>query len=315
MMLFTVLCAPAFQLRTIHPLGSSSQRRSRELSCSSILSGTDIQYSGIHHVGLVVGSAKEALQFYTTVLGMTDDTDADHSAFPQACVRVGAHRIYLMETSSPDPVVDRPPHAGRDRHIAITLHDLGVLQNSLDVNRVNYTMSFSGRQALFCRDIYGNGLEFGPASTFASNTHLFPKYLEPNDPQREGTIEWGGLPHVGILGADSNRAKQFYCGVLQMLDENDLRPTKLPFPGLFLRCGEQQVHFMELPNPDPDTVDSRPPHGRDRRTAFSVKDLNPVMSALEEAQVAYSRSTWCGHRVLYCRDPDANELMLVEDQA
>ena len=26
------------------------------------------------------------------------------------------------------------------------------------------------------------------------------------------------------------------------VDENDLRPEKLPFPGLFIRCGEQQVH-------------------------------------------------------------------------
>ena len=36
-------------------------------------------------------------------------------------------------------------------------------------------------------------------------------------------------------------ARRFYCGVLGMTDETDLRPLKLPFPGLFLRCGEQQA--------------------------------------------------------------------------
>ena len=121
------------------------------------------------------------------------------------------------------------------------------------------------------------------------------------------------MPHVGLLGSDSERAQRFYCGVLGMTDENDLRPLKLPFPGLFLRCGEQQVHYLELPNPDPDTANARPEHGRDRRTAYSVKSLAPVRTALGAAGVDFVEGAWTGRAVLYCRDPDANELMFIED--
>ena len=53
-------------------------------------------------------------------------------------------------------------------------------------------------------------------------------------------------PSDGPLGSLSavDRAKAFYCDVLGMRDETDLRPVKLPFAGLFLRCGESQVHGM-----------------------------------------------------------------------
>ena len=40
------------------------------------------------------------------------------------------------------------------------------------------------------------------------------------------------------------------------------------------------MHYLELPNPDPSTASSRPEHGRDRRTAYSVKSLAPVRAAL-----------------------------------
>ena len=99
-----------------------------------------------------------------------------------------------------------------------------------------------------------------------------------------------------------------------MVDENDLRPTKLPFPGLFLRCGEQQVHILELPNPDPDAPAARPAADKDRCTAYSVKDLAPVRAALDAAGVAHTALTRAdGAAALSCRDPDANEQIFVED--
>ena len=158
--------------------------------------------------------------------------------------------------------------------MAITLDALAPLKASLEAAGVPYTMSFSGRQALFCRDEYGNGWEFGPPTTYENATRLFPPYLRADDPATASPIlRWGGIPHVGILVSDNEKARDFYCGVLGMVDENDLRPTKLPFPGLFLRCGEQQVHILELPNPDPDAAADRPGAGKDRCTAYTVKDL------------------------------------------
>ena len=112
------------------------------------------------------------------------------------------------------------------------------------------------------------------------------------------------MPHVGLLGSDTERAQRFYCGVLGMTDENDLRPLKLPFPGLFLRCGEQQVHYLELPNPDPDTADARPEHGRDRRTAYSVKSLAPVRTALGAAGVRVRLRLRLGLRLRVSANPN-----------
>ena len=57
---------------------------------------------------------------------------------------------------------------------------------------MNYTMSYSGRQALFCRDKYGNGWEFGPPATYEGATRLFPPYLAPAEPEAAATIGWGG---------------------------------------------------------------------------------------------------------------------------
>ena len=125
-------------------------------------SGTQIQYGGIPHVAVIVADGKEALKYYTEVLGMTD-ASSEAMDVPGACVRVGEQIIHLMELSTPDPFeVDptysmsapppgyvckgRPVHAGRDRHVAITLHTLEPLKASLEANGVNYTMSYSGRQ-------------------------------------------------------------------------------------------------------------------------------------------------------------------------
>lgn len=308
-----------------------------------------MEYGGIPHVAVLVGDASMARQFYTEVLGMTDDAEATALlGAPGSCVRVGEQVIQLLELPNPDPIdVDpeysmsapppgyvaegRPVHAGRDRHVAITLHDLEPLKNSLESVDHPYTMSYSGRQALFTRDHYGNGWEFGPPVTYAKATRLFPPYLNAPDPTDGALLGWGGVPHVGLLVASTPTAKAFYCDVLGMQDETDLRPVKLPFAGLFLRCGEQQVHILELPNPDPNEAGRRPPHGKDRRTALSVKSLAPVRAALDSEMCRHlfgrkwpyaagtttrTRTERGGARespVLYTKDPDANELMFVED--
>ena len=317
----------------------SSGEEEGEADLSTAGATARIEFGGIPHVGVLVADAQAALEYYTEVLGMVAQPDEPMDV-AGACVRVGAQTIHLMQVApgeNPDPAaVDptysmsapppgyvargRPVHAGRDRHVAITLHDLAPLKASLEANNISYTMSYSGRQALFCRDPDGNGWEFGPPSTYENATRLFPPYLAPTDPNDGGdgggggdggAIGWGGVPHVGLLGADTARARAFYCGVLGMVDENDLRPLKLPFPGLFLRCGEQQVHYLELPNPDP--LDGRPAHGRDRRTAYSVRSLAPVEAALTTAGVACTGGVWTGKRALWCRDPDMNELLFVEE--
>ncbi|MBA1332243.1 glyoxalase, partial [Candidatus Endoriftia persephone str. Guaymas] len=76
-----------------------------------------------------------------------------------------------------------------------------------------------------------------------------------------------GIHHVSLIVADTDTALSFYSGLLG-LESIKARPD-LGFPGAWLALGEQQIHLLELPNPDP--VAGRPAHGgRDRHLALQV---------------------------------------------
>jgi glyoxylase I family protein len=89
--------------------------------------------------------------------------------------------------------------------------------------------------------------------------------------------------------------------------------VELPYPGAWLSVGEQQIHLLELPNPDP--LSSRPQHGgRDRHVAIHVRNLDRIVSSLTKADVEFTMSK-SGRRALFCRDPDGNTLELIEAAA
>ena len=121
-----------------------------------------LHYGGVAHAGVLVSSTSTALNFYTQVLGMEDETHLRNPElpFPGAFVRAGAQQIHIMELPNPDPVSGRPEHGGRDRHVALTIKSLGPLKDALQQAKVPFTMSKSGRAALFCRDPDGNAFEF-----------------------------------------------------------------------------------------------------------------------------------------------------------
>ena len=75
-------------------------------------------------------------------------------------MRGGAQQIHLMELPNPDPTKGRPEHGGRDRHVAFTIANIEPLMARLEEKGVGFTMSKSGRRAVFCRDPDGNALEF-----------------------------------------------------------------------------------------------------------------------------------------------------------
>jgi glyoxylase I family protein len=158
-------------------------------------------------------------------------------------------------------------------------------------------------------------------------------------PAAAGEVEIGGIQHAGVIVANTAKAmvcfahgnltnvigvmadlffrllspswesQEFYTGVLGLSDETHLRPN-LPFPGAFVRAGAQQIHIMELPNPDP--IDGRPEHGgRDRHMAFSIRSLIPLKKRLDDAGVAYTMSM-SGRAALFCRDPDGNAFEFME---
>lgn len=112
----------------------------------------------LHHASLVVADTTASLKFYRDILGM-QQTDRPDLGFPGAWLQLGAQQIHLLELANPDPTTGRPEHGGRDRHIALSVSDIAPVKEVLDQNSIAYTLSKSGRQALFCRDPDGNALE------------------------------------------------------------------------------------------------------------------------------------------------------------
>ena len=117
------------------------------------------------------------------------------------------------------------------------------------------------------------------------------------------------LHHAGLLVSDLGRAKVFYESVLGLEPYPD-RPD-LPYPGEWYDLGGgQQLHLMQLPNPDAGST--RPEHGgRDHHIALGVRNMAELKSRLDAAGVRCTASK-SGRAALFCRDPDANTLEFVE---
>lgn len=115
---------------------------------------------GFHHASVLVKDTDRALQFYTGVLGLGRNHDRPALSYPGAWLDLGdGGQIHLIELPNPDPIEGRPTHGGRDRHTALTVSDLDTVIANLELAKLPYTLSSSGRRALFCRDFDGNTLE------------------------------------------------------------------------------------------------------------------------------------------------------------
>ncbi|MGE5154589.1 MAG: VOC family protein [Bdellovibrio bacteriovorus] len=119
----------------------------------------DPEVQEIHHASLLVADTELSLRFYRDLLGLRVIAERPDLGYPGAWLQVGRGQIHLLELPNPDPVEGRPPHGGRDRHLAMTVADLEPLVARLVSAGVAYTLSRSGRRALFCRDPDGNALE------------------------------------------------------------------------------------------------------------------------------------------------------------
>ena len=117
------------------------------------------------------------------------------------------------------------------------------------------------------------------------------------------------LLHATILVQDLPKARAFYERVLG-LTASTSRP-KMNFEGVWYDLGgSQQLHLMQLPNPEAGL--QRPLNGgRDRHIAFAVADLSALMHKLEDSGIRFNLSQ-TGRRALFCRDPDDNALEFVE---
>ncbi|KAK8597787.1 hypothetical protein V6N13_095185 [Hibiscus sabdariffa] len=117
---------------------------------------------GMHHVGILCENLERSLEFYQNILGLEINEARPHDKLPYrgAWLWVGSEMIHLMELPNPDPLTGRPEHGGRDRHACISIRDVSKLQAILDKAGIPYTLSRSGRPAIFTRDPDANALEF-----------------------------------------------------------------------------------------------------------------------------------------------------------
>lgn len=122
-------------------------------------SGT-VECIGIAHASVLVADTGRALEFYRDLLGLAVDPERPDFGFPGAWLDVGAQQIHLLELPGAELAGDRAAHGGRDRHLALYVRALDPLRAALERGGVPYTVSRSGRRALFCRDPDGNALEF-----------------------------------------------------------------------------------------------------------------------------------------------------------
>ena len=114
--------------------------------------------NSLHHVSLIVSNTDKSLEFYCGIMGL-ETAERPVLDFPGAWLKVGGQQIHLLELPNPDSTDNRPQHGGRDRHTAFSVQDLNMLRQRLDEAGIDYSMSRSGREALFCRDPDGNAIE------------------------------------------------------------------------------------------------------------------------------------------------------------
>lgn len=117
--------------------------------------------TGMHHATFLSSDLKCSRAFYEGLLGLRPDQKRPSMSFEGVWYDVAeGQQIHLMRLPNPEEGLARPAHGGRDRHVALGITDMAGLIAKLDRAGIAYTLSQSGRRALFCRDPDQNALEF-----------------------------------------------------------------------------------------------------------------------------------------------------------
>jgi len=111
------------------------------------------------HVSFIISDLKKSIAFYEGVLGLERDNRPE-LGFDGLFYKLGNNQqLHLMCMQNPYQNYTQPKHGGCDRHIALAVHDLQQACEKMDQKNITYTLSRSGRAALFCHDPDGNVIE------------------------------------------------------------------------------------------------------------------------------------------------------------
>ncbi|MFY9261495.1 MAG: VOC family protein [Gallionella sp.] len=115
----------------------------------------------LHHVTFITTDLARSRTFYQDLLGLQPDPQRPPMRFDGVWYELAAgQQLHLMLLPNVEAGLVRPAHGGRDRHVAFAVADLDALIAKLQTAAIPYTLSQSGRLALFCRDPDDNALEF-----------------------------------------------------------------------------------------------------------------------------------------------------------
>ena len=114
------------------------------------------------------------------------------------------------------------------------------------------------------------------------------------------------VQHEGIVTADADRSRDFYCRVFgwQVLERPAFRAGGywVGTPGIF-----PQIHIIQTDNVPPGP--NAPISPTVRHTAFEVADLEAMKTTLEREGIKYQVNEQPGGRIqVLCNDPDGNTL-------
>jgi catechol 2,3-dioxygenase-like lactoylglutathione lyase family enzyme len=119
-----------------------------------------IKINCLMHTGLIISKLERSRAFYEGLLGFKPNLNRPNFGFEGVWYDIGANQVHLMVVPNPYTEVVHPEHGGRDNHIAFSVDDVEQVRAELEKAGIPYSMSKSGRAALFCRDPDGNALEF-----------------------------------------------------------------------------------------------------------------------------------------------------------
>lgn len=115
----------------------------------------------LHHATLITTDLARSRAFYQDLLGLRPDPHRPSMSFDGVWYDLaGGQQLHLMLLPNVESGLVRPAHGGRDRHLAFAVADFDTLIAKLQTAGIAYTLSQSGRRALFCRDPDDNALEF-----------------------------------------------------------------------------------------------------------------------------------------------------------
>jgi len=117
-----------------------------------------VKILSIHHVALTVPAARleEARRFYSGLLGLEERSRPEAElGRPGIWYQIGALELHIQAR-------DGGPAPDADHHPALVVDDLDGLRADLLANGIEIIEArrLSGRERFFCRDPFGNRIEF-----------------------------------------------------------------------------------------------------------------------------------------------------------